>query len=193
LVFCLEVEAISKQVIELRYKLIPYIYTWMWYASKYWVPLIRPMWMEYPNDPSCFDTTIQERQFFFGPHLLVAPVTSKRLNKWLVYLPKGEWINFFTSEVYKGGKLLSIEIKLSDTLIFVRSGSIIPMYNTVDTNWEKSSKSGIEYAKFGSECEGHVYFDDGTTINHQSDNYGFYKLDDELKLELLEGQGFNID
>ncbi len=186
-----EVEEISRQVINMRYKLIPYIYTWMWYASKYGVPLIRPMWMEFPDDPACFDKTIQERQFFFGPEMLVAPVTSKRLNKWLVYLPKGEWINFFTGEVYDGGSLLSIEIGLSDILIFVRSGSIIPMYETVDTNYELTSKSGIEYLRFGSDCSGKVYLDDGTTLNYQSGNYGFYAIDDNLNIELIDGQGFD--
>lgn len=188
-----EVEAISQQIIELRYKLIPYIYTWFWYASKYGVPLIRPMWMEYPDDASCYDNTIQERQFFFGPDMLVAPITSKGLNKWLVYLPKGEWINFFTGNVYEGGQLLSIEVELSDILIFVKAGSIIPMYGKVDTNWEQSSKSGIEYTKFGSDCSGNIYFDDGTTLNYHRDKYGYFLINDKLELKLLEGQGYEFN
>ncbi len=117
-------EKASKKAIELKYQLFPYLYTYAREAYDTGLPIMRAMILEYPNDPEALKA---EHQFMFGQELLVAPVTKQRAKIKQVYLPAGEWINFFTGESYEGGQWIGYPVTLDDIPVFVKSGSIIPM------------------------------------------------------------------
>lgn len=114
----------SKAAIELKYQLFPYLYSYSRKAHDTGLPIVRGLFMEYPNDEQA--TKIDD-QFLFGEELLVAPVLKKGERVKRVYLPEGEWIDFNDKKtVYLGGQIIAYRAPLSVIPIFVKKGSIIP-------------------------------------------------------------------
>lgn len=121
-----ETLSISRDLIELRYSLLPYIYDAMIEAevgNK--LPLMRAMAMEYPEDQNCY--TIND-QFFFASALMIAPILDPGVRARAVYLPKGEWYNFHTNEYFniETGRYLLVEAEYGKVIMFIKSGSILP-------------------------------------------------------------------
>src|SRR5690606_9578363 len=83
-----KVEPITKQYAELRYQLIPYTYSITREAYDTGMPLMRALWLHYPDDPAVRDLG---DQFLWGPSMLIAPVYEKGATEWDVYLPAGQW------------------------------------------------------------------------------------------------------
>lgn len=124
-VFGEQAEDISRKAIELKYQLFPYIYTYARKAYDTGLPIMRPMFLEYPNDKKTHDVNYQ---FMFGEELLVAPVVEQRAETKEVYLPAGQWIDYNDGKtLYKGGRWIEYDAPLDVTPIFVKKGSIIPM------------------------------------------------------------------
>ena len=88
-----EVEAICRRYAELRYRLLPYTYTLAWEAHTLGLPLMRPLVLNYPDDPRVWTLG---HEFLWGDDLLVAPVTREGATAWPVYLPAGRWYDFWT-------------------------------------------------------------------------------------------------
>jgi alpha-D-xyloside xylohydrolase len=107
---------------ELRHKLIPYIFSLCYEASLCGVPVIRPMFLEFPDDPGC---GYLDRQYMLGNSLLVAPVFNKDGNVDF-YLPEGEWTNFWTHSVVSGGKWLREKHNFFSLPLYVRENSLLP-------------------------------------------------------------------
>jgi alpha-glucosidase (family GH31 glycosyl hydrolase) len=114
---------IFREFDELRYKLIPYLYSLAHEASMTGLPLLRPMVLEYQEDPA---THTAFNQYLLGPSLLVAPVLEVGAMSVKVYLPKGSWYNFWTDTVYEGGRWLSVPTQLEWLPLFVKAGTILP-------------------------------------------------------------------
>jgi alpha-glucosidase len=115
-------EAINRRAIELRYELLPYIYNVMKEAADTGVPAMRPLMLEYPDDEA---TYALEDEFLFGADLLVAPVLRAGLTQREVYLPKGEWYDFWSGTRYDGGAKIKVPVTLESLPIFVRAGAFI--------------------------------------------------------------------
>jgi alpha-glucosidase len=119
-----EVEDICRQYIELRYQLMPYLYTLFHNAHTTGEPVQRPTLYDFPNDPA---TLTQNYDFMFGPFMLISPVTSPGAATWDTYLPAGtDWINWWDDSVHTGGRTVTTETPLGRLPIFVRAGAIIP-------------------------------------------------------------------
>jgi len=187
--FGTEVEEISRQMIKLRYQLLPYIYTYFRKGCLEGIPLMRPMWMEFPDDDPCWDEAIFNQQFMFGPDMLVAPVLKEGEREVSLYLPEGRWYHYFDNTVYTGGKNIIVDAELDQINIFVREGSIIPIYKEVGNNVEQTKLSGLDYLKFGDNPAGILYLDDGISYDYQDGKYGLYAINSNLSLELLAGLG----
>lgn len=118
------IEPIAKKYNELRYRLMPYTYTLTREAHDSGMPLMRAMWLHYPDD-------VQARgmgsQYLWGRDLLIAPVFEKGATTRNVYLPTGDWYDWWTNEMKKGGQTISKKVELSIMPIYVRAGSIIPV------------------------------------------------------------------
>lgn len=106
----------------LRYRLLPYIYTYAEVAARTGLPVVRPLVLEYQDDPTVHRL---DTQYLLGEDLLVAPVFTEHGTR-SVYLPDGEWRDFWTGEQYAGGRRIELAVDLEEMPIFVRVGSVIP-------------------------------------------------------------------
>jgi alpha-glucosidase (family GH31 glycosyl hydrolase) len=119
-----EVEAICRSYAELRYRLLPYTYTLAWQARALGLPLMRPLVLNYPDDPRVWQLG---HQFLWGDDLLVAPVTREGATAWPVYLPAGGWYDFWTGARHEGPGGVTLDAPLDRLPLLVRAGAIVPM------------------------------------------------------------------
>ncbi len=113
---------IFRDYVRLRYRLLPYLYTYTVIAAETSLPIIRPMMLEFPDDPN---TYTMDLQYLFGEELLVAPIYNSSGQR-PVYLPEGQWIDFWTHEVLEGSRTYKITAPLDKLPLFVRANALIP-------------------------------------------------------------------
>lgn len=111
---------ILKELIRLRYRLIPYISKQMDIASEEGIPVMRPMFLEFPKDTTCYETG---DQYMFGDEILFAPITKKGQTKRKVYLPKGTWVLTKDRVVYEGNQWVEISAEIQEFIAFVKEGA----------------------------------------------------------------------
>ena len=111
---------ILKDLIMLRERLRPYIQKHMAVASKTGVPVMRPMFFDYPEDETCY--TLGD-EYMFGDDILFAPIARQGQTKRSVYLPEGEWVFARNHETYKGGAWYELTAELDEFIAFVRKGA----------------------------------------------------------------------
>jgi alpha-glucosidase (family GH31 glycosyl hydrolase) len=117
------IEPVAKRYVELRYQLLPYTYTLAWEARTTGLPLMRALWLHYPDDAQSRKTG---DEFLWGRDLLIAPVYRQGAMSRDVYLPPGEWYDWWTNAKATGGRSISRDVDLATMPIFVRAGAIIP-------------------------------------------------------------------
>ena len=117
------IEPIVKKYDELHYQLMPYNYTLAWEARNTGMPMMRAMWLHYPADQKCSSTG---DQYLWGRDMLIAPVYKKGAANRNVYLPEGDWYDWWTNIKEAGGKAVIRNVDLSIMPIYVRAGAIIP-------------------------------------------------------------------
>ncbi|MEH2070161.1 MAG: glycoside hydrolase family 31 protein [Nostoc sp.] len=118
------VEKICREYIELRYQLLPYIYTLFWEAATTGAPIVRPLLYHFPNDPKTF--TLAD-QLMLGSSLLAAPIYRPGVEYRAVYLPEGQWFDWWSGEAFTGPTHILAHAPLEQMPLYVRAGSIIPM------------------------------------------------------------------
>jgi len=118
------VEPICRKYDDLRYQLMPYIYTLTREAYDTGLPLMRALWLQYPDDSQAVKLG---DEYLWGRDLLVAPVTEKGATTRRVYLPKGSWFDWWTNEKVQGGRWIDRPVNLETMPIYVRAGAIIPL------------------------------------------------------------------
>jgi alpha-glucosidase len=165
-----EAEKLSREAIELKYKLHPYFYTTAREAYDTGLPLIRALLLEYPDDP---ETTNLNEQFLLGSNLLVAPVVEKEASTKRIYLPQGEWIDYNDEKtVYKGKQWINYPVSLRTIPLFVKKGSVIPEMPVQQYIGEKKNAPvlfNIYPAAEGRTASFELYEDDGETNGYQQD------------------------
>jgi alpha-D-xyloside xylohydrolase len=117
-----EAERIFRDYVRLRYRLMPYIYSYACLAARASLPLLRPMVLEFPDDPHTFALDLQ---YMFGEELMVAPIYNQT-GKRPVYFPAGQWVDFWTGEVIAGPQTRTIQPSLEVLPLYVRVGALIP-------------------------------------------------------------------
>jgi alpha-glucosidase/alpha-D-xyloside xylohydrolase len=117
------IEPIAKKYAELRYQLMPYTYTLAREAHDTGMPLMRALWLHYPDDRRAFG---QSQEYLWGRNLLIAPVYEKGATSREVYLPAGTWYDWWDNSRHKGGTTVTRNVDLATMPIYVRAGSIIP-------------------------------------------------------------------
>ena len=163
-----EHEAIRKKYIEARYRLLPYIYTGMEEASRTGVPLMRPMFMEFPTETTL---ATNGEEYMFGGGLLVAPKVWPFVGPYDVILPKGDWFNYWTGEKIAGGRTIQVEPPLDTLPVYVRAGTILPQQPVVQ-NVDESPTGGLELRVYpGPDCRGDLYTDEGNTLAYQKGEF----------------------
>ena len=160
------VETESRRWLELRYRLLPYIYSESARVSFEHATLMRPLVMDFPGDTRALD---QEHQFMFGPALHVAPVLEPGVERWPVYLPEHDagWFDFWSGEHRAGGQTVEVAAPLERIPLHVRAGSILPLGAPVQHSGE-SPASPLELRIYpGADASFTLYEDDGETLGYE--------------------------
>ena len=146
---------------KLRYKLLPYIYSYAFIASKTGLPIVRPLVLEYQDDPNTYG---KDLEYLFGEELLVAPIFDETGER-TIYLPKGKWIDYWNGKEYKGPIILAYKAPLHLLPLFIRDDSIIPT-NHRDINFIPDEPFDYIDLEIFLRKEGKFMFydDDGTVI-----------------------------
>jgi alpha-glucosidase len=164
------VEAISKAAIELKYSLFPYIYSYAREAYDTGMPLMRAMFLEFPDDSETDDLG---SQFMFGEELLVAPVVEQAAAVKRVYLPDGVWYDYHDPRVsYDGGQWIDFPVTLETIPLFVKQGAVIPTMPVMQYIHEDPGYPLIYEvfpARINRSASFIVYEDDGETNDYKRD------------------------
>ncbi len=118
------VEGICREYIELRYRLLPYIYTLFWEATTTGAPILRPLLYHFPEDLHTYQLY---DQVLLGPSLMAAPVYRPGVEYRAVYLPEGTWYDWWSGEAYTGPLHILAHAPLERMPLYVRAGAVIPM------------------------------------------------------------------
>jgi alpha-glucosidase/alpha-D-xyloside xylohydrolase len=158
------VEPICRKYLELRYRLLPYIYTALRETAETGLPMMRALWLHAPDDAravACGD------QFLFGPDLLVAPVVEKGATSRQVYLPRGRWVDFWTEQIVEGGTEVARPIDLATTPLYVRAGAVVPMGPIKQYADEPSDAPPSLVVYPGADGSSSLYDDDGKSFEYR--------------------------
>lgn len=176
---------IRKKYIELRYRLMPYIYTLMEEAARTGIPVMRPVFLEFPEAEKFYTEPLNGlvQQYLFGPDLLVIPKVVEMTDPALVSMPPGQWYNYWTGDKVQGGKDIFLNPALDSLPLFVRAGAVIPLQPLVQSTAE-TPKGPLELHVYpGANCGTSVYFDDGASFKYRQGEYA------RLKVECEEADG----
>ncbi len=169
-----EQEDIRRHYIEERYRLMPYLYTTVEEMSHTGVPIVRPLFLEFPNataDGHPFDLDAPS-EFLFGPDLLVGPPPyPEKLGSYEVKLPPGKWYRYWTGEQVNDAKPEVVLRTLETLPVYVREGSIIPVQPLTQSTDEIPHGPLILRVYPGSHCTGSVYQDDGASLAYTRGEY----------------------
>ena len=151
---------VTRKYFKLRMQLFPYIFHYMRLAEQTGRPLVRSMWLSFPGDASARP---HEDQFMFGPDLLVAPVYTEAATERDVYLPAGEWADFWTGERVSGPTTITRAVPLDVIPLYVRRGALIPMArDDIDTLLPAEDADTVSYQDV-TETRVHLFASEQTT------------------------------
>ncbi|MFC4102650.1 glycoside hydrolase family 31 protein [Paenibacillus xanthanilyticus] len=172
-----EIEEICRTYIRLRYRLLPYLYTLFHEAHETGLPVMRPLILEYPTDRKVYNCC---DQFLVGQHLLVAPILRPSTEYRTVYLPAGEWIDFWSGERFEGGQHVMAHAPLERMPIYVRAGAVIAELR--DESWKPVLGAGarivlaIHGAQAGTRVTGRWYEDDASTYAYEQGSFNVLEV-----------------
>jgi alpha-D-xyloside xylohydrolase len=151
----------------LRYRLMPYLYSLAWQVTSAGYTIMRPLVFDFQKDPTVYGIT---DQFMFGPALLVNPVTTMGATSRSVYLPAGTWFDFWDGSTVTGGNTTMASAPLSELPLYVRGGSIVPMGPMIQ--YATQSVDPLEVRVYpGQDASFTLYEDEGDTYNYETGKY----------------------
>ena len=170
-----ETEAVCRDMIGLRYRLLPYIYSMAREACVSGLPLARPLAMMYPGDARFVD---ESSSYLWGDALLVAPVLRPGATSREVEFPEGEWVDFRTDAIIPGGASRDVPAPLGTIPLFVRRGSIIPMAEAMDYTDERPADTLTlrVYPSPRDTASSTLYEDDGITTGYLSGSFALTRF-----------------
>ncbi|HHB51902.1 MAG TPA: DUF5110 domain-containing protein, partial [Saprospiraceae bacterium] len=120
-----EIMNIVKKSIELRYQLLPYLYTAFWDYLKEGTPILKSLVL---YDQEDIQTHHRNDEFIFGDKILVCPILEPNANGRRMYVPRGNWVNYYTDHTVNGGKEMWVDAGIDTIPIFIKEGAIIPKF-----------------------------------------------------------------
>lgn len=179
-----EALGIVRKMIELRYQLLPYLYTMMWQHTQKGTPVLLPLVFLDQENP---ETYYRMDEFGLGRDLLMCPISTEGAEGRVMYLPRGNWYHYWSNEVWTGGKELWVDAPLDEVPIFVRAGTILPHHPVMQYVGERR----IDVLDL------HVYYLEGT---HESvlyedagDYYDYDQGNFTVRTFTLAGGGSRLD
>ncbi len=169
-------EAIRRRYIEERYRLMPYLYTAFEENSRDGMPVMRPLFLEYPtlgdSKQDNGDFVGRDNEFLFGRDLLVAPFPGETRNPMEVLLPPGDWYDYWTGKkLVNSPRQFKIQPALDELPVYVRAGAIIPEQPLVQSTAEVPQGPLTLRVYSGPDCKGSLYWDDGETFGYKNGQY----------------------
>jgi alpha-D-xyloside xylohydrolase len=153
---------------QLRYRLMPYIYSLAWKTTNEGYTIMRPLVMDFRTDVRAQNIA---DQFLFGPALLVNPVTEPQATSRRLYLPEASWYDFWTGQLLKGGESIESSAPIERIPLYVRAGSILPLGPDIEYASEKSADP-LEIRVFrGADVNFTLYEDEGDSYNYEKGAY----------------------
>jgi len=134
-----ETQKIVKDFIHLRYSLLPYNYSLAYQNTTQGIPMARPLFYQLKQP----ENDLQSWSYFWGPSFLVSPIVEKNEQKHTLWLPKGKWYDWWTGEVYRGGRKIKIQNHIQQLPLFARAGCFIPMIPPIQTTDKYSTDTLI--------------------------------------------------
>jgi alpha-glucosidase len=162
------IEPICREYLELRYRLMPYIYTAAKETCETGLPMMRALWLHYPDDPQAVS---RGDEYLFGRDLLVAPVVEKGATSRSLYLPRGTWFDFWTHERHEGGREVARKVDLGDTPLYVRAGAVLPMGPARQYTNEPAAGPVTMTVYPGADGASSLYEDDGESFDFRNGQF----------------------
>ena len=154
-----------------RHQMIPYLYTMNYRAYKDSLPIVTPMYYDYPEEKAAYE---EKNQFMFGTELMVAPITSRRIQglnmgEVKVWLPEGEWYDVYTGMMYDGDRELNMYRDLTSIPVLAKAGAIVPYTDEIRSiEVTKNPKSLRVKVYPGSDGQFELYEDDNETDAYEN-------------------------
>jgi alpha-glucosidase/alpha-D-xyloside xylohydrolase len=159
-----KVEPICRKYLDLRYRLMPYLYTTVRECHDTGMPIMRALWLHAPDDAVA---VARGDEYMWGPDILVAPVVEKGATSRRVYLPSGSWFDFWTNEKVEGGREIDRPVDLETMPLFVRAGAVLPM-GPIRQYADEPSDEPLTLAVYpGASGTSSMYEDDGHTFDYR--------------------------
>jgi len=158
------VEPVLRKYLELRYRLLPYTYTAVRECCDTGLPIIRALWLHYPDDPAA---VARGDQYLWGRDILVSPVVEKGATSRRLYLPRGTWHDFWTEERVAGGREIDRAVDLDTMPVHVRAGAILPLGPVKQYADEQVDPTLTLVVYPGADGAASVYQDDGRSFAHR--------------------------
>ena len=161
---------IARNYVNLRYRLMPYLYSAFADAAASGEPVMRSLAIDYTHDAKIYEQAFQN-QYMFGKAFLVAPFEStKDFGK--VYFPAGKWYDLATDAVEKGARETIIELNVAKLPVYVKAGSVVPVQSLVQSTFEKPSGTLALHIYKGDASNATTYYeDDGASFAYQNGAY----------------------
>lgn len=161
-----KVEGAMRKMLNLRYRLMPYIYSAAWKVSRNGSTMMRPLVMDFNTDPKAVR---QGYEYMFGKSMLVAPVTEAGVSNWDVYLPnESVWYDLWTGKKFNGGQTLKADASGDKIPVFVKGGSIIPIGNVMQYTGQASADTLEIRVYRGADGTFDLYEDEGDNYNYEN-------------------------
>lgn len=166
-------EALRKKFIEERYRMLPYLYTLAEESSRTGLPMMRPLFLEFPQDEAL---ATNQDEFMLGSDMLVAPKIRNFDSGYAVEFPAGDWYDYWSGKkavitLDKNGRTLAVNPSLGELPVFIRAGAIVPEEPVVQSTLD-SPQGALELRVYpGPHCAGNLYQDDGHTFNYTRGEY----------------------
>jgi alpha-glucosidase len=159
-----EYEVYAKKFIELRYKLLPYIYTVFWQYHKNGTPMLRPISF---MDQLDTETHFRQDEFCVGDNILVCPIYQEEADGRWMYLPNGSWYYYWTDELFQGGMEAWADAPLDKVPMFVKAGAVVPHYPVMQYVGEFKLKELTLHAYYNTKSFRSTLYEDA------GDDYGY--------------------
>lgn len=164
--------SIYRKYLKLRYRFIPYLYDLFAQESHNGLPIMRPLVLNYDHDPRVRD---MNDEFMVGDDVLVAPVVQKSQVKRLVYLPAGDWVDFWNGSEYAGNQDVVADAPLDKLPLFIKRDTLLPWGPQVDHVSDEPLTS-MTFKLFGTHGTYQHYQDDGRDFKYQTGEWNGYAV-----------------
>ena len=175
-----ETEVVMEEALRERHRMMPYLYTMNYRSYQEDLPLVEPMYYEYPEAPEAYEV---KNQYFFGDQLMVAAVTTPRVKdlnvaKTAVWLPDGVWYDIYTGLRYEGGRMVDMYRTLDSIPVLAKAGGILVMTDEIRGTEAEKNPESLNIRVFpGADGSFRLYEDDNETCAYENGACVFTEMD----------------